>query len=67
MVQENASLQNFQAFLLSNIATFWNIDIVYVHMNRAMRKCVLCNMRTTKAQIRLRIRAVWPAPLLFAA
>ena len=31
-----------------------------------MRKCVLCHMRTTKAQISLRIRAVWSAPLLFA-
>ena len=28
-----------------------------------MRKCVLCHMRTTKAQISLRIRAVWSAPL----
>ena len=28
---------------------------------------VLCHMRTTKAQISLRIRAVWSAPLLFAA
>ena len=35
-------------------------------MSRAMRKCVLCNMRTTKAQISMRIRAVWLAPLLFA-
>ena len=32
-----------------------------------MRKCVLCHMWTTKAQISLRIRAVWSAPLLFAA
>ena len=30
-------------------------------------KTCLCHMRTTKAQIRLRIRAVWSAPLLFAA
>ena len=37
------------------------------NMSRAMRKCVLCHMRTTKAQISLRIRAVWSAPLLFAA
>ena len=36
-------------------------------MSRAMRKCVLRHMRTTKAQISLRIRAVWSAPLLFAA
>ena len=28
------------------------------YMSRAMRKCVLCHMRTTKAQISLRIRAV---------
>ena len=37
------------------------------HMSRAMRKCVLCYMRTTKAQISLRIRAVWSAPLLCTA
>ena len=28
---------------------------------------VFCHMRTTKAQISLRIRKVWSAPLLFAA
>ena len=38
-----------------------------MNMSRAMRKCVLCHMRTTKAQISVRIRAVWSAPLLFAA
>ena len=32
-----------------------------------MRKRVLCHMPTTKAQISLRIRGVWSAPLLFAA
>ena len=37
------------------------------YLSRTMRKCVLCHMRTTKAQIRLRIRAVWSAPLFFAA
>ena len=36
-------------------------------VSRAMRKCVLCHMRTTKAQVSLRISAVWSAPLLFAA
>ena len=36
-------------------------------MSQAMRKCVLYYMRTTKAQISLRIHAVWSAPLLFAA
>ena len=29
-----------------------------------MRKRVLCHMRTTKAQISLRIRAVWSAPVV---
>ena len=28
------------------------------NMSQAMRKCVLCHMRTTKAQISLRIRVV---------
>ena len=36
-------------------------------MGHVMRKCVLCHMQTTKVQISLRIRAVWSAPLLFAA
>ena len=36
-----------------------------IYMSRAMRKCVLCHMRTTKAQISLRIHAVWSVPLLF--
>ena len=38
-----------------------------IKMSQAMRKCVLCHMRTTKVQISLRIRTVWSAPLLFAA
>ena len=38
-----------------------------INMSRAMRKRVLCHMRTAKVQISLRIRAVWSAPLLFAA
>ena len=36
-------------------------------LSQAIIKCVLCHMRTTKAQISLRMRAVWSAPLLFAA
>ena len=40
---------------------------ILMHMSQAMRKCVLCHMRTTKAQISLRIRVVWSAPLLFTA
>ena len=36
-------------------------------MGQVMRKRVLCHMRTTKAQISLRIHAVLSAPLLFAA
>ena len=38
-----------------------------IYKSLTMRKCVLCHMRTTKAQIRLHIRAVWSAPLLFTA
>ena len=37
------------------------------YMSQVIRKWVLCHMRTTNAQISLRIRAVWSAPLLFAA
>ena len=40
---------------------------LFKQMSQAMRKCVLCHMQTTKAQISLRILAVWSAPLLFAA
>ena len=38
-----------------------------IQLSPAMRQGVLCHMRTTKAQISLRFRAVWSAPLLFAA
>ena len=37
------------------------------HLDQVMQKHVLCHMRTTKAQNSLHIRAVWSAPLLFAA
>ena len=37
------------------------------YVGQVMQKHVLCRMQTTKAQISLRIRAVWSAPLLFAA
>ena len=41
---------------------------VYRHdyMGQVERKRVLYHMRTPKAQISLRIRAAWSAPLLFA-
>ena len=38
----------------------------YIFEPRHDKTC-LCYMRTTKGQIILRIRTVWPAPLLFAA
>ena len=41
--------------------------MIWKYMGQVMRKRVLCYMRTTKAQISLRIRAVWSASLLFAA
>ena len=37
---------------------FKNANFVETHLSRAMRKRVLCHMRTTKALIKLRIRAV---------
>ena len=37
------------------------------NVSQVMRTPALCHMQTTKAQISLRIRAVWSAPLLFAA
>ena len=37
------------------------------YISRAMRKHVLCHMRTTKAQISLRTCAVWSAPVMMAA
>ena len=39
----------------------------YQYRSRAMRKCVLYHMWTTKTQISLHIRADWSAPLLFIA
>ena len=33
-------------------------------LSQAMRKRVLCHMQTTKAQISLRIHAVWSAPFV---
>ena len=33
------------------------LQVSVKHMSQAMRKCVLCHMRTTKAQISLCIRA----------
>ena len=41
-------------------------EVLIDKKSQVMRKRVLCHMRTTKAQICLRICAVWSAPLLFA-
>ena len=38
-----------------------------LYLGQDMRKCVLCDMQTTKMQISLHISAVWLAPLLLAA
>ena len=40
------------------MATSFNTLNTQIQMSRAMRKCVLCHMRTIKAQISLPIRAV---------
>ena len=42
----------------------WVLDSIY-HMGLDARKTVFRGLRTTKAQTRLRIPAVWSAPLLF--
>ena len=44
------------------IGCFTEYIHLMIHVSRAMRKYVLCHMQTTKAQISLRIRAVWSAP-----
>ena len=41
---------------MNNLFHYHIYSVTY--LSRAMRKCVLCHMRTTKAQISLRIRAV---------
>ena len=58
-----------QLEITTHILMSWNSSafICKINSSRAMRKCALCHMRTTKAQISLRIRAVWSAPLWFAA
>ena len=35
-----------------------NLRLLILYISRAMRKCVLCHMQTTKAQISLHIRIV---------
>ena len=75
MLWLNLWLQFNRRAIGSNVISFqicfWDAITKLSHwinqVSQAMRKCVLCHMRTTKAQISLRIRAVWSAPLLFAA
>ena len=51
-----------QNCLFENLGSSW-----YISNEPHHEKTCLCYMRTTKAQISLRIRAVWSAPLLFTA
>ena len=44
-----------------------NASVLGYQLSHVTRKSALRPMRTTKAQISLRIHAVWSAPLLFAA
>ena len=66
---EKEMMQNSFIFLRSardcHFKVSWFVIHDFIYLSRAMRKCVLCHMRTIKAQISLRIRAVWSAPLLF--
>ena len=51
-----------------SLIIYKSMDQIFLNnMSRAMRKCVLCHLGTTKAQISLRIRVVWSAPLSFTA
>ena len=61
----NICLKKFDA-----INTFWqNVSVLnFLKISEPHHeKSCLCHMRTTKTQIRLRIRAVWSASLLFTA
>ena len=49
-------------------ACVYRPDIVFMKsLEPCHEKTCFCHMRTTKAQISLRIRAVWSAPLLFSS
>ena len=45
----------------------WYADKDNMLLSQRHEKTCLCHMQTTKAQISLRIRAVWSATFLFAA
>ena len=70
---ENIILYNMFITDASVEMFFWrgiftnNVTMERLKMGQVMGKRVLSHMRTTKVQISLRIRAVWSAPLLFAA
>ena len=66
VVQQNRAKNGISEMKIQIILRQYQIN-VSLYMSQAMRKCVLCHMRTTEAQISLRILAVWSAPLLFAA
>ena len=58
----------FESTLVENPEDRISCDVARISIGPGqVRKRVLCHMRTTKAQISLHIRAVWSAPLLFAA
>ena len=64
---------HFVGFVILRLKTNWRMDRTgcgyksfSTVFERRHEKTCFCHMRTTKAQINLRIRAVWSAPLLFA-
>ena len=60
-------LQNLFTKTLHVCRTFHISSKTYEWFEPRHEKTCLCYMRTTEAQISLRIRPVWSAPLLFAA
>ena len=44
--------------VIQRLSVFMFGYFMRINLSRAMRKCVLCHKRTTKAQISLRIRAI---------
>ena len=56
---------NKQDQIMATISSFVRLYFMMMKMGPVMRKCVLCHMRTTKVQIRLRIRVFKMAVLKF--
>ena len=61
------SIFRFVELQLKSFVFLWHFNTAPCTNEPRHEKTCLCHMRTTKTQISLSIRAVWSAPLLFAA